>query len=164
MVSASRLRITFDFDGDVQFDREILATSERAENMRPVFEHIMDRMEGWEKEQFDTQGRRASGGWAPLKDSTLKRKRAQGQDPRILHATGRLRDALTKSYAPGAIRKADRDSATFGVDPQQVEYSKFHQRGTKFMQRRRPVQFTQEDRREIVRDLQLWVRRGELRP
>lgn len=158
------IRLTFSVSGDVQFDREIMRTSEHASDLRRVFGHIADRMEGWERSQFESEGNRASHGWSPIKQATIERKQRAGLDTRVLHATHLLRDALTRSQAPGAVRQINRRSMTFGVDADKVPYARFHQHGTRSMPRRRPLELTKHDREEVVRDLQRWITRGDLRP
>lgn len=157
------MRITFDIAGDVQFDREILRLTERAEDVKPAFEHIVDRIEGWERQQFETEGGRASSGWRPIKQSTIDAKRRAGLDTRILHATHALRDSLTNTYADGAIREIGKQELKYGTE---VPYAGVHQRGRKdgTMPARKPLEFREDDRRQIVKDLQAWIVRGEFLP
>jgi phage gpG-like protein len=106
---------------------------------------IIHKLEQLETEQFDSEGARGSGGWAPLAPATVAEKARRGLDPRILHATGRLRASLT-ARGGDAIRESHPDEMRFGTD---VPYAAFHQRGTARMPRRRGIELPATDRHMI---------------
>lgn len=154
------MRLQLELAGDKQLDRELLRFADRATDVRPAWAAIMLRLAEAEKRQFDSEGQRASGGWAPLAASTLARKQRLGLDPRILHATGRLAASLTAPLPGGdAIREALPLEMRFGTD---VPYAGFHQTGTSRMPQRRPLETTEQDRRDMfVRLLQRFLVTGE---
>jgi phage gpG-like protein len=147
------VRIGLEIFGDVQLDRELLRWSDAAGNMQPAFERVADDFYTIEKRQFNTQGGYASGGWAPLKPSTLRSRASHGRyGPwQILDDTGDLKASLTEEGAKGAVRRITSDELFVGTD---VDYAPFHQAGTSKMVRRRPVELTGADRRRWIQVVQ----------
>lgn len=154
------MRIELDASGDKQISRRIVRIAGRAVDGRPVFELLATRFMRIEARQFSSQGRFASGGWPPLTPRTRARKREQGHDPRILHATHRLRDSLTQRSHPDQELTITDEFMVFGT---RVPYARPHQRGSTTAPRRRPIELREQDRRETVKSVQLWVLRGQLR-
>lgn len=108
--------------------------------------------------QFDSEGGHASGGWAPLKASTVAEKARKGLDPHILRATDRLKDSLTRKFDPDHIEElVGPDTLRIGST---VGYGAFHQTGTKRMPRRRPVALSEADKVAIMKAIQLTIVRG----
>lgn len=148
------MQIEIGVAGDVQVSRKILRVGERANRAQPAFEAIADKLYDWEGDQFATEGRFASGGWAPLAPSTLAAKTTN----QILVESGALQRSLTQRGGENLLIVHD-DWMAFGTsDPK----ARFHQRGTDRMPRRRPLELTEFMRRTIVRVLQLWIVRGEI--
>ncbi len=109
--------------------------------------------------QFDSQGGYGSGGWQPLADSTVKSKAARGLDPRIMHATLRLRRSLVDQGGADQLLEVTPSSLAYGTT---VEYAKFHQQGGGNLPRRRLVEPPEGDRRQAVRTLQRFFVTGEV--
>jgi phage gpG-like protein len=107
-----------------------------------------------EQQQFATEGRHASGGWKPLKPATLASKRRRGLRMEILQATGDLMSSLTDRGDKNMIFDAKPTELVFGTS---VPYAIFHQTGTRRMSRRRPIELTEQTRRECVRILQRYL-------
>lgn len=151
------VRISFTVIGEEQFAREILRVGERATaaGVRPVLSKIRRDWILWNREQFASQGARGSGGWAPLKPETVA---AKGHST-ILLETGRLWDALTN------ISNIDMGDDWLHLTlPNEVEdYATYHMTGTEHMPQRRPMEWTERDRREMIKDIQSWVMQGVLR-
>lgn len=124
--------------------------------MRPAFDVIHDQFLAIERRQFSTQGR-FSGGWRPLKSSTIIGKERAGLDPRILHATLRLRRSLTQRQDADHVYETTSDSMRITT---RVPYAAFHQRGTRRMAQRRPVELTETHRRQWVQTLQRYLTTG----
>lgn len=139
--------------GETLVARRLDRLAGRAVEARPAFEAIAVTLRGYEKRLFDSEG--ASGGapWKPLAASTIMQKAREGQDPRILHATGRLRRSLAVAHAPGHLEHATHTSLTFGS---LVSYSGYHQRGRGVPQRR-PLQYTENQKRRIMTILQTFI-------
>lgn len=155
-----RFSVDFNWQGIKRIQGELLRTGARADNAEPAFEAIGDLIMDIEEEQFNTQGARTGRRWAAIKPETIARKLRKGQDPRILHATLRLRESLTNASHPDQIFQVFNNTLLFGS---RVHYGEIHQnrglgRGRK---RRRPIDFTLKDRRDVVRVMQRWIIRGE---
>lgn len=143
------MKLELDFFGEDLLASEIVGHGERADDLRPAFRRVVKILHSAAREQFDSEGSYASGRWAPLAPSTVRQKAAAGLDPRILHATGRLRGSLMGKNAD-RIARVNRKSLTYGT---YTRYAIFHVTGTERMPRRRPMQLTKGDRRLIVRSI-----------
>jgi phage gpG-like protein len=169
------VRFELELAGDRQVSREILRVSERAGDAAPVFRSIADYLRSVEKRQFDSHGLTGSGGWAPLATSTLLSKYGvlhgthlrHGQFTRkalrasmaILVETGALRDSLTSAGDEHHREIVRSDELIFGTS---VSYAKYHQHGTRRMPRRRPLELSETQRKQVIRMLQRWIIKGEL--
>jgi phage gpG-like protein len=152
------MQFEFGAYGEKLVSRKLDRLAGRAVQARPAFMAIADTLRGYEKRLFASEG--ASGGapWKPLAASTIAQKLAAGHDPRILHATGRLRASLADKHAPGHLEHATHDSLTFGS---LVPYGGYHQRG-RGVPRRRPLQYGENQKRYILKKLQKYVMTGEV--
>lgn len=145
------MRLELDVFGDTQLSRDLLRFGERAADASPAFRQIADDLRDIERRQFASEGGFASAGWDPLAPSTIARKALLGLDPRILRATGALEASLTNRGDDAHVEMIGTQELIFGTD---VDYAKFHQKGTSRMPRRRPIELRETDRRDIVRTLQ----------
>jgi len=97
------------------------------------------RMRGMQIQHFlneeDSSGKR----WAPLKSSTIRRRRAGGKGVRILQDTGRLRASI--------VRFSDRSNAIVGTN---VIYAPTHQFGRGSIPAREFLYLTDSERVELV--------------
>jgi phage gpG-like protein len=152
------VRLSLDIYGEEQLERELLRFSAYAGHPQPAFHKIAEDMRGQIEEQFASEGGRGSGGWAALKETTLLAKAAAGLDPRILQATHKLMNSLTR--AGGDHVEEVTDSSLFLGS--KVGYGRYHQKGTGRMPARKPVDFTELDRRGFVRTLQRYVVEGHV--
>lgn len=143
--------------GDVQLKRSLLRTAGRFKDAAPAFEQIADILMEIEDDQFESSGRHGSGGWAKLAESTLEHKTGAG----ILIETGDLERSLTTRGAPDQVLEITSEFLLFGTS---LPYAAFHQTGTSRMPRRRPIELTETDRRQIVKQLQSWLITGDLLP
>ncbi|QEW05649.1 phage virion morphogenesis protein [Nitrincola iocasae] len=91
--STSGIRVDYD-DSHVQAALEKLFKT--VKNTRPVMAEIAEYLHGRTREHFDNQQDPDGNAWAPLADSTLERKQAQGVPiNKILHGqTLHLRDTI----------------------------------------------------------------------
>lgn len=158
--------IKLEIFGDVLVRRELLRFAGRGDDLRPVFNELAYDFNAIETAQFDTQGQRGSGGWAPLAPSTIARKEKAGLDPRILHATLAMRNSLTRRGARGSVRTVRRDQLILGTRIRSVRgfpYPAAHQNpGRAKHPRRPPVALTDEDRRRWVKAVQRFLVTGEV--
>lgn len=140
--------------GDVQFSRQLLRFAERANNMVPVFEVLSRDFYEMERQQFASEGASASGGWAPLAPSTVAHKAAVGAPQEILQYSGDLLRSLTRSNAKGSRKRIRPDEMEIGTA---IRYAAFHQKGTRRMPQRRPVELRASDRVRWVKAMQRWI-------
>lgn len=151
--------LNVDVFGEVQFSRELLRVADRVYDMRQAWQAIHRSFLGAERRQFATEGATYSGGWAPLKPTTVAAKVASGLDPRVLHATLRLRRSLTSEFSTDHVFRISFDEMFVGS---KVPYGVHHQFGTKKMARRRPVEFNDPLRKRWVKIMQSWIFKAEV--
>lgn len=152
------MEFKIDVHGDTQIKRELLTKGKRPGNAKKLWPSIFHLLESREKRQFSTQGKYASGGWAPLAPSTKARKAAMGLDPRILHATHALRDSLI-GKTKDSVRKSKRSSMEYGTS---LPYGGIHQHGGAHIPQRRPVELTMATRKEITKRVQRFIMTGQV--
>ncbi len=150
------MRLDFDIFGEEQLSRDLLRFSAHVGNAQPAFHKIAEDMRLQIEEQFATEGGRGSGGWKELAESTLRAKLAAGLDPDILQATHALMESLTGTGSDH-IEEISDEHLLFGSS---VPYGKYHQKGTSRMPARKPVDFTELDRRGFIRTLQRYFVEG----
>jgi len=121
----------------------------RAFNARPAFERIYLRMLDIEQEIFEREGNRGQAPWEILTLTWLSEKVEQGLDPRILHATGRLRRSMTTFRSPDQYTRIERSKIVFAS---KRAYAITHQKGwpSSGIPQRRFVHFTKIDQREFA--------------
>lgn len=147
------MEFTFESAGERLISRRLDRYAGRAIKAKPAFELIERDTRGWEKDLFKTDG--ASGGdpWAPLAPSTVKAKAQAGLDPRVLQATRALRKSLTVKSDPEHEEIITDDFLVFGS---KLDYAGYHQKG-RGVPKRRPLQFTEMQKRAVVKRLQRWI-------
>jgi hypothetical protein len=157
------VRIIFEVAGDVQLNRDILRVGARARDMSPAFGRVADL---WIEEtavQFATEGRHASGGWKPLKQTTVDAKRRAGLRPEILRAHDALMRSLTSPTQtdPNMVLTIKPDELDYGS---KLPYAEVHQnpKPGNPLPRRRPVEFTEKTRRDTIKILQRFLITGEV--
>jgi phage gpG-like protein len=153
------VEFVFESFGEKLIARKIDRLGYRALTAKPAFEGIADRIRGYEKRLFDSEGASSGRPWEPLAASTVAHKAKAGLDPRILHATHRLRKSLTDAHDPEHLEIATNDSLVFGS---LVPYGKYHARGSGHLPKRRPIQFNEAQKRRILKRLQLYLMTGEV--
>jgi phage gpG-like protein len=149
------ISLSFDFYGDVQIDRTLERFSDAVEDARPAWEAIADRFAHVERRQFGTEGRHASGGWAPLSPRYAAWKARHYPGRPILVREGDLRASLTQR--PFGVERIEPHDAWLGSD---VAHGRYHQRG-QGVPRRRPIELTEQERRTWVKILQRFIVTGE---
>jgi phage gpG-like protein len=148
------LELRIESFGDVQLSRRMLRFGENVGDLSPAFRQIVDDFAKLGFDQFASEGRKASGGWAPLAASTIARK---GHDT-ILSATGDLETSLTGTQDGGLRRVHITDDEMEYLSL--VPYAGYHQTGTARMPRRRPFELRARDRASVVKRLQRHIVEG----
>jgi phage gpG-like protein len=140
------MHLEIGIEGDAQIKRRLLRVGDRAVNARPAFEAIGEALLGISRQQFESEGRRSSGGWQPLAQSTIDRK----GDSSILFDSGALMASFSERGGDNTFWATD-DFLLFGS---KLEYAGFHQRGTSRMPQRRPLELAEADRVGVAKILQ----------
>jgi phage gpG-like protein len=157
------MRLELNVLGDQQLNRELLRFADRAVDARPLWNHLILQLLALEEEQFKDGGKRASGGWLELADSTKERK-AASSDPTVranaevtLKATEALYHSVTDVHGDDAVRLSEPDMMIFGTT---IPYARFHQLGEGVPQRRF-LELTEHDRADMfVRGAQRFLVTG----
>lgn len=150
--------------GDTQLSRNVRRISERASNFNPVFRAIFDRLAEIEGEQFLSQGARGGDAWEPLKPATIESKRRAGYShPELAEfATHDLYEALSSHANDNQERIYNEIWAVFRVTGDPAEYGMYQHHGTDRIPARPLFRLTEIDRRQMVKQMQRWMFRGEL--
>lgn len=115
---------------------------------RPVLEEIADDQMKVINATFTSQGRRYGGSWHFLdKDTILEKVRAK-EDPRILIATGKLKDAYTIRGDEYQVLHVTRHGITLGST---LGYAGAHQYGTDDIPQRQFIKFFPQDKARWAR-------------
>lgn len=120
------------------------------DNLNDFFAAIMDR-------HFEEQGAgELEDGWAALSPVTDAYKAARDLDPRILHATYRLRRSLAETTNSEHLYMAWADRMIWGT---MVPYFKYHQssEARAKLPRRQPIALSDESRKSAVKRVQAHV-------
>lgn len=127
----------------------------------PAWRAIIELMKADIGEQFATEGRSMSGGWEPLKPVTIERKAKLGLRPEIMRATDRLLESLTDDAGSDQLLVIEPHGFRFGS---KVDYGKYHMGPAKDGSRpaRKPIDFTEAQRRKYVKVLQTFLVGGDL--
>lgn len=152
------MEFTFEASGDNLISRRFERFAGRSVAAAPAFQQIADNLRGYERRLFDTQG--VSGGvrWDELAPSTIKAKAARDLDLRVLRATNRLRNSLVLKRSPDHEEVIADDFLLFGS---KLDYAGYHQRG-RGVPTRKPLQYTETQKRRIVKTLQRYIVTGEV--
>lgn len=148
------LSLHLSFWGDTQVDRTLARWEANAVDARPVWEVLADRFTVVETRQFSTQGAAGGDAWPALSPRYAAWKAVHYPGKPILRRT----DALFRSLTSGpAVRVIEPHLLVVGSD---VDYGGHHQRGDGNLPRRRPVEFSENERRNWVRALQRFIVTG----
>lgn len=150
--------------GEEQINRRLLRFGARAGSLEEPFEAIHDYLSQVSERQFDSEGDYSGNAWEALRQSTIDRK-ARDKNPtvvanaeRVLHASERLRDSLTKQGDPDMVHVITPTTMIYGTN---VKYGQYHMKpGPYGRPTRRPVDLTEGNKIAILKTLQLWIARG----
>lgn len=165
------MRFRLSVAGDVQLDRELEAISENAKGIDVVLAAIGADLGKVSEQQFATEGRYASGGWAALSAAYAKRKARMVATGRIIHGrrarylqvlrlTDRLRLSLVQKTDPEHIEQIVNHKLTWGT---RVPYAGAHQnpKPGNPLKRRRFLELPERKRQEYLRAVLTFIRTGK---
>jgi phage gpG-like protein len=152
--------------GEKHVSREIVRTGIRARQLNPAFRSIFRRLEEIHAEQFLSRGERGGTPWEPLKPATILEKARQGvkqpewPEVRFEH----LFEALTSPSSEYNETIYNDEWAVWRVLGEPGEYGAIQQKGAPSINLpARPLSvFTLADRESFVKEIQLWIVRGEV--
>jgi phage gpG-like protein len=140
--------ISISMTGTELFHRQLRSIARRSLDFSPVLRGIGHKWIDWIEEQFGTEGVRFNGvRWQGLAVATIKSR--DGAAHPILFDEGDLFDEMTSH---SNLRVSDHE-LSLKLSGKEQKIADHHQYGTRHMPRRKILDFTPEDRREIVDDL-----------
>jgi phage gpG-like protein len=144
--------------GETQYERAFIAYEREVADLREPLGGARDILSKHAREQFDTEGRHASGGWKQLNTAYEKWKQAHYPGKPILQRTAELRDQLVDH---GTIELGPH-RLVWGVHPQAVNpdggrpavYGARHQTGDTAhgLPQRKIVNLRDDEKRAIDRE------------
>lgn len=146
----------FDAHGFQLARRRLVEMKERAGNLIPAWDALLDWWAAENRKHFTSRGQRWRTPWAPLADSTIAEKTRLGFPLDPLVRTGRMRSHLTGR--PLGFERLSQSGVVAGT---RLEYAVFHQRGTKRMPRRALVNAPQVTREQAATSaVRSWIVSG----
>ena len=145
---------------------EINAITDRADDLTPVFDLIIDKILFRNRRAFESRGATTGKYWAPLRVVTILKKESSGflhpESP--LRATDRLMHSLSTLGADDQILNVTHDTMEIGTT---VPYAQFHQTGFtsksgREVPARPPMTIAKKHMQEYLKDIRDWVFEGEL--
>jgi phage gpG-like protein len=134
----------------------IETSGDRAEELKPVLEDILDKIMFRERRMFETRGATSGVYWSPLRGTTVKRKEKLGAphpfDP--LRRFGPLEESLTVKGSDNQIASVDDDGLLLATT---IEYASYHVTGTSRMPARPPLIIPAKHAREYVDDINKFI-------
>ena len=140
------IRIDMDMEGERVLSRNLRVMADNISDYSPVMEHIGEDIKASTLSNFDTESSEREGRWADLKPETIRQKRRQWYTGWKLVRTGKMKRGFEYEHDSLSVRiKND------------VEYFRFHQRGTPHLPRRMMMELKKQDRQEIIRRIQNYI-------
>jgi phage gpG-like protein len=134
--------------GEEILHRRLVGIGDRAENMEPALREVGRFWMDTERELFDSSGASAGRPWPATH---------AGNKPLI--DTSRLMESLTVEDHEDQIFDAGDSWLVFGTAR---EGARFHYTGTKYLDKRRPIDIGPRERRQTVKILQRFCVTGEI--
>lgn len=149
------IRFSIEIEGEKQFDRAFNRVENHIEDLTPVWREVQREFFDIEQEQFSSQGAKgAHGKWAELspayEEIKLSKYGSIALIGGILYATGEMRESLTRN-AKHTVAHFNKQEAAFGTD---LPYPVFHQKGTSKMPMRKPIDFSDDQKRRTQKTIQ----------
>lgn len=151
-----RMDLRFDARGWQQARRELMAMKQRAGNLIPAWDELLDWWARENRKHFTGRGQRWRTPWAPLAARTIAEKTRLGYPLDPLVRTGQMRSQLIAR--PLGFERLSQTTMIAGT---RLERAVFHQRGTKRMPRRQLVNAPQVSREQAATSaVRSWIVSG----
>lgn len=139
--------------------RKIHAMRERAGNLIPAWDELLDWFADQERIQFGSRGQRWHSIWPELTRETVASKRALGYTGDVLIRETDLLRSLTDR--PLSVERMSAHEATAGT---RIKYARFHQDGTRRMPARKLIDAGVIAEEGVASQaVASWITRGEPR-
>jgi len=109
------MRISVRAYGFKMYEEKLFRVSENVVRPQRAFLHAADFLMHITDMTFESQGRRGGGSWKRISEAWKARKEDLNLDPRILHATLRLRKSLTRRGHSEQVLIMNRKELKFGT-------------------------------------------------
>jgi phage gpG-like protein len=143
----------FSVAGEEQVLRTFSRWTEAVSDFAPVFSQIADDFLELESRQFESEGKAGSGGWAALSPRYAAWKQKRYPGAKILERTGLMKLSLTTNINFG-IREVSATQLVLGT---KVPYAIYHQKGTRKMPARPPIELSEDDKRRWSKLVHQWL-------
>lgn len=147
------LNITFEIEGQVEFQREFDRFGENLTDFRQLWPGVITVLRKILLEQFAYEGAGATGQWQELSTGYAKWKAKHYPDSPILQRTGAMQLSLTGNTAHSIVRPG-KEVLEFGTN---LLYASYHQsRAPRTKLPRRPIfDFTEAHKIRITKAIQV---------
>ena len=154
-------QVIFNLTGDrtkEEYVKDLDGIIARSTDLTPAMAKVLKYLMGATLRTFEAEGRPRR--WQPLSAFTIADRRQQGfSDGPILDRTGELKRSLTQSGARGSIQVARPRSLRYGSSLSRFE---IHQKGLENVPARVMLIIQQQDKSQISRTLNAFVREGRV--
>lgn len=148
---AKGAHVEIEIDGKAEFSRTFSRLDANFDDLTPIWPAVRSKFYEIETQQFDSEGDKGgSGRWQALSARYAAQKVATYGDKPILEATGALRESLTSDGA-GSYYWADKHEVAIGTT---IPYAMYHQRGVGKLPQRKPISFSDEQKRDLMKTIQ----------
>lgn len=151
------LVITGHLEGEQVIQRQLDGLEERLSDMTPAWPSVLRAFRTIMSAAFASEGGSTGSPWPQLAESTVKQREREGFPGRhpILARTHTLERALTTEGGASVVVQLPHYFAV-AID---LDYFKYHQsnRPRTKLPRRAPINFTQDDKTELLRPIRLYV-------
>jgi phage gpG-like protein len=147
------IRFTVEADGFVVLDRAFNRVDQYVSDFRNIWPEVTRTIYGIFGKAFDTEGgSTAAGKWKELSPTYAKRKAILFPGQPILRAENTLFESMTDPEAADAVFRPEKDQLIIGTkDPK----ARTHQRGRGRIPARPFISFTEHDKRDIQKSIQV---------
>lgn len=143
---------TAEVDGVEVLNRAFNRIDQQVSDFRSLWPEVARTFYAIERAQFASEGGRgASGKWKPLSPAYARWKAIHYPGEPILRLEHPLVESLTSFDGADSVFRPESDQLTIGT---KTPYAQAHQRGGGHLPARPPIDFTEQDKRDIQKSIQ----------